>query len=106
MWQFLRAFSAVGRSGLDIAPNEISVTQDFHVLPAPARLENFQPHMHMRGKALSIEAIYPDGRQELLNLVDKFQWNWHINYVYAATDAPVLPNEVRIVRYFGSSPFG
>ncbi|MFQ5744630.1 MAG: hypothetical protein ACE5HV_13725, partial [Acidobacteriota bacterium] len=37
---------------------------------APARLENFQPHMHMRGKAMSMEAIYPDGRRELLSLVD------------------------------------
>ena len=27
----------------------------------PARLENFQPHMHLRGKAMPIEAILPDG---------------------------------------------
>ena len=84
--------SFAGRSGeIDIRPGQLSVTEGFTVLAAPARFENFQPHMHMRGKALSIEAIYPDGRQELLNLVDKFQWNWHINYVYAAEDAPVLP---------------
>ena len=47
--------------------------------------------MHMRGKAMSIEAIYPDGRQEFLNLVDNFQWNWHVNYVYADDVAPILP---------------
>ncbi len=93
----LRMFDARGQSGLDIPPGEIAVTQQFHVLPAPARLENFQPHMHMRGKAMSIEAIYPDGRQELLSRVDNFQWNWHINYVYEEDVAPLLPKGTTLV---------
>ncbi len=77
--------------GIDIPPGEIKTTQGFTVLRAPARLENFQPHMHMRGKAMSMEAIYPDGRRELLSYVDNFQWNWHINYVYDVAVAPILP---------------
>lgn len=93
----LRMFDARGQSGLDIPPGEIAVTQQFHVLPAPARLENFQPHMHMRGKAMSIEAIYPDGRQELLSRVNNFQWNWHINYVYEEHVAPLLPKGTTLV---------
>jgi len=81
-----------GRNGeIDIRPGQLSTTEGFTVLRAPARFENFQPHMHMRGKAMSIEAIYPDGRQELLSLVDNFQWNWHVNYVYDEEVAPVLP---------------
>ncbi len=76
---------------LDIPPGELAISEGFHVLRAPARLENFQPHMHMRGKAMSLEAIYPDGTQELLNIVDNFQWNWHVNYVYDESVAPVLP---------------
>ena len=87
----LRMFDMRGRNGLDIRPGEIAMTQDFHVIRAPARLENFQPHMHMRGKAMQMEAIYPDGRKELLSLVDNFQWNWHVNYVYADHVAPLLP---------------
>ena len=63
-------------------PARSAVTQQYHVLPAPARLENFQPHMHMRGKAMRMEAVYPDGHTELLNQVNNFQWNWHVNYVY------------------------
>ena len=81
-----------GRTGeIDIRPGQLSTTEGFTVLRAPARFENFQPHMHMRGKAMSIEAIYPDGRQQLLNMVDNFQWNWHVNYVYEEHVAPVLP---------------
>jgi hypothetical protein len=76
---------------LDIPPGK--VTQHFAYIPLtrPARLENFQPHMHVRGKAMSFEAIYPDGRVEILNSVDHFDFNWHVNYVYADDVAPVLP---------------
>ena len=93
----LRMFDVRGRSGLDIPPGEIAVTQDFHMINAPARIENFQPHMHMRGKAMKMEAIYPDGRKEVLSLVDNFQWNWHINYVYDEDVAPLLPKGTVLV---------
>ena len=86
----LHAFQA-RRGELDIPPGEIAMTQGFQVLRAPARLENFQPHMHMRGKAMSLEAIYPDGRTELINIVDNFQWNWHVNYIYDEDVAPLMP---------------
>ena len=78
-------------SRIDIPPGEISVIEHFGTLPAPARIENFQPHMHMRGKAQSMEALYPDGTIELLSMVSNFQWNWHNNYVYAEHVAPLLP---------------
>jgi hypothetical protein len=84
-------FNMARGSELDIPPNEKTITQNFCVLQAPARLENFQPHMHMRGKAMSLEAIYPDGRKEVLSAVSNFQWNWHVNYVYADGAAPLLP---------------
>ena len=76
---------------LDIPPGEITTHHGYVSLPHPARLENFQPHMHVRGKAMSMEAIYPDGRIEMLNYVDRFDFNWHVNYVYADDAAPVLP---------------
>ena len=92
----LNLFQAVDEE-LDIPPGQVSVTQNFHVMQAPARLENFQPHMHMRGKAMSIEAIYPDGPKELLSSVDNFQWQWHINYVYEEDVAPLLPKGTTLV---------
>jgi len=69
----LRMFNVAGGNDLDIPPNSKAMTQNFYVLPAPARIENFQPHMHMRGKAMSMEAVYPDGRREVLSVVDNFQ---------------------------------
>ena len=38
-----------------------------------------------------MEAIYPDGRTEVLNSVPQYRFNWHINYVYTKDSAPVLP---------------
>ncbi len=75
----------------DLPPNTATMHEAFVTLKYPARLENFQPHMHVRGKAMSMEAIYPDGRREMLSYVDRFEFNWHVNYVYADDAAPVLP---------------
>ena len=80
-----------GSRGLDIRPNTIAVSQAYHVLKQAARLENFQPHMHLRGKAMEMEAIYPDGTTEVLSYVDHFNFNWMINYIYTDDAAPVLP---------------
>ncbi len=76
---------------MDIPPGKVTQHFAYVALPQPARLENYQPHMHVRGKAMSMEAIYPDGRVEMLNHVDRFDFNWHVNYVYADDVAPVLP---------------
>jgi hypothetical protein len=53
--------------------------------------------MHMRGRSMSMEAIYPDGRKEVLSAVNRFQWNWHVNYVYADHVAPLLPKGTVLV---------
>src|SRR5262245_3032871 len=85
------------RNRVDIPPNDTSMLQPFHVLKPPARLENLQPHMHMRGKAMSMEAIYPDGKRELLSYVNNYQYKWHTNYIYAEDAAPVLPKGTVVV---------
>ena len=76
---------------LDIPPNSIAVTQGFHALHQPARLESFQPHMHLRGKAMALKAILPDGSIQILSYVNNFNFNWMNNYIYADDAAPVLP---------------
>jgi hypothetical protein len=76
---------------LDIPPNSIAQTEGYTVLRAPARLENFQPHMHLRGKSMALEAILPDGARRTLSSVDHFNFNWMTNYIYADDAAPVLP---------------
>jgi hypothetical protein len=55
------------------------------------RVENFQPHMHLRGKAQMLEAILPNGQQMVLGHVNRFEFNWMNNYVFDDDYAPLLP---------------
>jgi hypothetical protein len=76
---------------MDIQPNSISVTQGNTVMRSAGRIESFQPHMHLRGKAMSMEAILPNGQTQMLSHVNNFNFNWHNSYVYADDAAPLLP---------------
>jgi hypothetical protein len=91
--QVLANFSGIngGSRNLDIPPNTVTVTQNFHVMRKSGRIENFQPHMHLRGKAMMMEAILPNGQTQVLSHVNNFNFNWHNNYVYADHAAPLLP---------------
>jgi hypothetical protein len=61
--------SVPGARVLDIPPNAVTTTESCVVLKQNARIENFQAHLHLRGKGMSMEAIYADGRRD----VNKFQ---------------------------------
>ncbi len=92
---YLTAFAGTPGSAafgvLDIPPNSVVESEGYTTLRAPARLENFQPHMHLRGKAMLLEAILPDGTKRTLSYVDHFNFNWMTNYIYSDDAAPVLP---------------
>jgi len=81
----------VGVNEIDIRPHEANVRSDAYMpLIKPARLLSFQPHLHNRGKAECLEAIYPNGKTEMLSCA-RFEFNWMRNYVYADDAAPLLP---------------
>ena len=83
--------SEPGARSLDIQPNQVTTTESFVTLKQNARIENFQAHMHLRGKGMSMEAIFPDGRREMLSQVTDFNFNWHNMYIYDDDAAPLLP---------------
>ena len=92
--QFFAADSGPGglwANDLVLPPNSIKSLQGVRVLSRPALITSFRPHMHMRGKAQSLEAVYPDGRREMLARVDKYDHSWQINYEFADDVAPLLP---------------
>jgi hypothetical protein len=89
--KFRQVLHLMGTGGIDIPPNTVKATQGFFVLRQAARVESFQPHMHLRGKAMSMEAILPGGQTQILSHVADFNFNWHNSYVYADDAAPLLP---------------
>ena len=46
----------------------------------PATLYALSPHMHLRGKDMTFILIRPDGREEILLSVPKFDFNWQLIY--------------------------
>jgi len=89
--QHLLRMGNTGDGAIDIPPNTIKATESFYPLRQASRIESFQPHMHLRGKAMSLEAILPTGQTAILSHVDAFTFNWHNAYVYADHAAPLLP---------------
>jgi hypothetical protein len=91
--QTLAALQSVagGSRNIDIPPNSTFVSQNFVPMRRAGRVESFQPHMHLRGKAMSMEAILPTGQTIMLSHVNNFNFNWHNSYVYADDAAPLLP---------------
>jgi len=80
-----------GTAGLDIPPNSIAHTEGFTVLKENTIITNFQPHFHLRGKAMQVEALLPDGSNQIISYVDNFNFNWMTNYIFADDAAPAFP---------------
>jgi hypothetical protein len=89
---YLIGFTGIDRTKmLDIPPNSFAQTEGFTVLKENALIENFQPHFHLRGKSMQVEAILPDGNRQVLSYVGNFNFNWMTNYIYDDDAAPLLP---------------
>ncbi len=73
------------------------------VMESDTLITSFMPHMHVRGKAFTYTAVYPDGRSEVLLNVPKYDFNWQHNY-YPAKPV-LLPKGTRLdcVAYFDNS---
>ena len=90
---YLIGFTGIrgGRQSLDIPPNSFAQTEGFTALKENTLIENFQPHFHLRGKSMQVEAILPDGSSRILSYVGNFNFNWMTNYIYDDDVAPLLP---------------
>jgi hypothetical protein len=63
----------------------------------------FMPHMHLRGKDFQYTIVYPDGRDEVMLNVPKYDFNWQLSYELAKP--LMLPKGTRIdcVAHFDNS---
>lgn len=85
---------------LDIPPGEISRHDGYTRLEKPALVLSFQSHMHYRGAAQCVNAIYPPDpdaradshrlRSETLSCVSQYDQGWQLTYTYADDVAPLL----------------
>jgi len=75
---------ALANPNIKIPPNTKehaeTIAQQF---PRDMIIYRLTPHAHFRGHASQFTAIYPDGREELLLSVPKYDFNWQTTYTFA-----------------------
>ena len=61
------------------------------------------PHMHLRGKSFRYEALYPDGKKEILLDIPKYDFNWQNSYVLAQPKRLPAGTELVCTAHFDNS---
>ncbi len=52
----------------------------YQTFPADAYLYTLYPHAHYRGAHVELKAFYPDGKEEMLLSLPKYDFNWQRDY--------------------------
>ena len=75
----------LGASGPDPIPNIPAYAEEWKItrvnpILADITLTALSPHMHLRGRAMTILVVRPDGREEIILDVPVFDFNWQLHY--------------------------
>jgi mono/diheme cytochrome c family protein len=68
-----------------------------------ARVLSFLPHMHVRGRSFRYVALHPDGTEEILLDVPKYDFNWQTCYRFAEPRVFKKGTKIRAVAHFDNS---
>lgn len=68
-----------------------------------AEVLGYMPHMHVRGKAFRYEIEYPDGKEDILLDVPKYDFNWQTAYRLAEPLKLPVGTEIHCTAYFDNS---
>ncbi len=61
------------------------------------------PHMHLRGKSARYDAIYPDGRTEVILNVPKYDFNWQTSYQFKDFKRMPKGSKIKLTTVFDNS---
>jgi len=74
-----------------------------HTIREPITLYGLTPHLHLRGKSMRYTLTLPDGREEVLLDVPKYDFNWQTYYELAAPKKIPAGSKVTVVTLFDNS---
>ncbi len=80
-----------------------------HRISATAKIEQetvfyaLTPHMHLRGKSFLFEALYPDGNEEVLLSVPRYDFNWQNTYQLAEPKRLPEGTQIRCTAHYDNS---
>jgi hypothetical protein len=73
------------------------------VIDRDTYLSSVYPHMHVRGKDVSYKIIYPDGREEVVLRVPKYDFNWQTSYKLAEPKFMPKGSTLMVVAHYDNS---
>ena len=100
-----RFMSAVAASSRwEIAPGDPNAEgRASLVFGEPVTLVSIQPHMHVRGKDMTIGVLYPNGNSETLLRVVHYDFRWQIIYYLAKPLALPQGTRIEVVGHWDNS---
>ena len=66
-------------------------------------LSTLYPHMHVRGKSAAYSIIYPDGREEVVLSVPKYDFNWQLSYKLAEPKFIPKGSTLKVTMHYDNS---
>jgi peroxiredoxin len=91
--------------GFEIPPGDANynVEAKSGSLPVDVKLLAFMPHMHLRGKSFSYEAVFPGEKTEMLLDVPRYDFNWQTSYRLAEPITLPAGTRMHCVAHFDNS---
>jgi mono/diheme cytochrome c family protein len=94
----------VAQQKLLIPPNEANhVETKTQRVPVDLTVTNLLAHMHVRGKAFKYELIHPDGHEEVLLDIPRYDFNWQLRYDFKQPKVFPKGSTLRITATFDNS---
>jgi mono/diheme cytochrome c family protein len=88
--------TVIMNAGLTVPAHAKAYTESLeHVFDRDVMLYSLMPHAHLRGRAARFTAYYPDGGEEILLSVPKYDFSWQTTY--ALKSPKRLPAGTRLV---------
>jgi len=74
-----------------------------HAITEPITLHGLTPHLHLRGKSMKYTLILPDGREEILLNVPRYDFNWQVYYELESPKRIPSGSKVIVTTLFDNS---
>jgi hypothetical protein len=95
----------IGNAGFVIPPGAPAHrVEGGETLLHDVQLLAFNPHMHLRGKAMEFRAIPPNGKPEVLMSVSRYDFRWQHNYELAVPRTLPKGTRLEVTAIYDNSP--
>ena len=102
--QHIMQSAPMGNLWFEIPPGDSNYTSKVsYTFERDSKIVSFLPHAHLRGKAAKFVAYYPDGAQETLLDVPKYDFNWQTTYRYRSEKVMPAGSRVELTMVWDNS---